>query len=63
MSEQRFESHKTRENEVRGSTIPIPQQTHVSQPLLKMTLVFAAATVSVLAYLLLALQLRPPLAM
>ena len=51
MSEHRFESHETRDNEVRGSTTRIPQQTHGSQALLGMTLGFAAVTLSVLAYL------------
>jgi|GEM_PF-6229544 len=51
MSEHRFESQETRDAEVRGSTTRIPQQTHVGQPLLGMTLAFAAVTLSVLAYL------------
>jgi len=53
MSEHRFEGHKTRDNKVRGSATRIPQQTHVSQPLLRMTLAIAAVTVLLIAYLIL----------
>jgi hypothetical protein len=51
MSEHRFESHETWDNEMRGSTTRIPQQSHGSQALLGLTLAFAALTLSVLSYL------------